>query len=162
MVIPLGFDYLRIILSVSVIAWHTIVVCYGISAETPYWTGPMRAVFAFILPSFFALSGFLVAGSLERNSLVAFMPLRGLRIFPALAVEIILSALIIGPLVTTIPLPSYFTSSTFYKYFFNLVGYIHYPLPGVLRVSQRGTLSMLNFGRYRMNWNVISRSLALH
>ena len=73
---PSGFDYLRIILSVSVVAWHTILVLHGQPAERPYWTGLTRPFPFFILPSFFALSGFLVAGSLDRNDLPAFLTLR--------------------------------------------------------------------------------------
>ena len=36
---PAGFDYLRTVLSASVILWHTIVVCHGVRAENTYWTG---------------------------------------------------------------------------------------------------------------------------
>jgi peptidoglycan/LPS O-acetylase OafA/YrhL len=65
---PSSFDYLRILLSVAVIACHTFIVCYGHGAELPVWTGWLRPLPAFIIPSFFALSGFLVAGSLIRNA----------------------------------------------------------------------------------------------
>jgi peptidoglycan/LPS O-acetylase OafA/YrhL len=128
---PSGFDYLRLFLSIAVIAWHGIIVCYGRPAESPFWTGPLRPLVCFILPSFFALSGFLVAGSLERNTIPAFLTLRALRIFPALAVEVLISALIIGPLLTTVTWPEYFSSEKFFHYFFNIVGRIHYELPGV-------------------------------
>jgi peptidoglycan/LPS O-acetylase OafA/YrhL len=128
---PAGFDYLRIILSVSVIAWHTIMVCYGPAAEAPFWTGPLRPLPYVIVPSFFALSGFLVAGSLDRNDIPSFLTLRGLRIFPALAVEVVLSALVIGPLLTTTSLGEYFRSPLLAEYFQNIFGRIHYLLPGV-------------------------------
>lgn len=76
-----GFDYLRIGLAVGVVAWHTIPLSYGPEAAKAVMTGPWRAVVAIILPAFFALSGFLVAGSLERNrSLFRFGSLRALRI----------------------------------------------------------------------------------
>jgi peptidoglycan/LPS O-acetylase OafA/YrhL len=85
-----------------------------------------------ILPMFFALSGFLVAGSLERcRTIVAFAGLRIIRIFPALAVEILLSAIVLGPLVTNLALGEYVTHPEFRQYFLNLVGEIHYVLPGV-------------------------------
>jgi peptidoglycan/LPS O-acetylase OafA/YrhL len=126
-----GFDYLRLILALSVIAFHTIDVCYGWSAEYPLWKSTLRPLFLFVVPSFFALSGFLVAGSLERNTLPAFLSLRVLRIFPALAVEVILSALILGPLVTTYTLKAYFSDPQFRQYFLNVIGDIHYSLPGV-------------------------------
>jgi peptidoglycan/LPS O-acetylase OafA/YrhL len=56
---------------------------------------------------FFALSGFLVAGSPERSkTLLTFLGLRAIRIYPALGVEVVLSALLIGTAVTTLPLPA--------------------------------------------------------
>jgi peptidoglycan/LPS O-acetylase OafA/YrhL len=77
------------------------------------------------------LSGFLVAGSLERNTITEFLTLRVTRIFPALAVEVLISAIIIGPLLTTVALQKYFSSYEFFSYFLNLLGNIHYFLPGL-------------------------------
>jgi peptidoglycan/LPS O-acetylase OafA/YrhL len=86
---------------------------------------------------FFALSGFLVAGSLDRSqTMVTFLGLRALRIAPALIVEILLSALILGPLLTTLTLKEYFLGDEFRLYFLNLVGYIHYYLPGVFKANK--------------------------
>lgn len=126
-----GFDYLQLVLSTSVIAWHTVAVCYGQAAQAAFWAGHLRPLIMFIIPSFFALSGFLVAGSLQRNSLPAFLALRLIRIVPALAVETLLSALLIGPLVTTYDLRSYFSNPLFGGYFLNVLGYVHFQLPGV-------------------------------
>jgi peptidoglycan/LPS O-acetylase OafA/YrhL len=81
---------------------------------------------------FFSLSGFLVAGSLERSrTLLTFLGLRVLRIVPALAVEVFLSALVLGPLLTDLPLTAYFQHPQFFAYFLNILGDIHYQLPGV-------------------------------
>ena len=126
-----GFDYLRIGLSVSVISWHTIIVCYGADAETPFWMGPLRPLLYFILPSFFALSGFLVAGSLFRNRIPAFLTLRAIRIFPALFCEVVISAIIIGPALTAFSLRDYFSDLKFVSYFLNIIGRIQYRLPGL-------------------------------
>ncbi len=128
---PSGFDYLRIILAVSVIAWHGIVVCYGSAAEAPYWSSPLRPLIYLIVPAFFALSGFLVASSLYRNNLPSFLTLRSLRIFPALIVEVTISALILGPVLTQYTLSNYFSDPLFRSYFLNVIGYIHYYLPGL-------------------------------
>ncbi len=80
---------------------------------------------------FFALSGFLVAGSLARTRLRQFVTLRVLRLVPALAVEVTLSALILGALFTTLPLREYLTSPELGGYFGNIVGLVHFTLPGV-------------------------------
>jgi peptidoglycan/LPS O-acetylase OafA/YrhL len=126
-----GFDYLRIILASSVILAHTVDVDYGPDAifAVPL---PLRILQIAILPMFFSLSGFLVAGSLGRSAnLKIFFGLRILRIVPALSMEVTLSALILGPLLTTVSLHDYFTSSEFYRYFLNVVGDVHMRLPGM-------------------------------
>jgi peptidoglycan/LPS O-acetylase OafA/YrhL len=126
-----GFDYLRILLAVMIIGWHAVSVSYGGQFETKY-LGPLRPLVLFMVPAFFALSGYLVAGSLFRTDhLPTFLTLRALRIFPALCCEVIISALIIGPLLTSLPLAEYFSSPVFSKYFLNIFGYIQYYLPGV-------------------------------
>lgn len=127
-----GFDYLRVGLAVSVVLWHTVQVSYGQTAANIIVSGPFRPVIAIILPAFFALSGFLVAGSLERNtSLIRFGSLRILRIVPALAVEVVLSALILGPILTTLTLAQYFSDPILHHYFLNILGMIHFTLPGL-------------------------------
>jgi peptidoglycan/LPS O-acetylase OafA/YrhL len=89
-----------------------------------------------LLPMFFALSGFLVAGSLCRTStLIQFLGLRVIRIYPALCVEVLVSALLIGPFLTSVSLFEYFTSPLFYLYLVNATGHIHYLLPGLFATN---------------------------
>ena len=129
---PTGFDYLRIILSIAIVCEHSVITSYGETAGAAVWQLPFRPVVGTLLPMFFALSGFLVAGSLFRTTtLVQFLGLRVIRIYPALAVEVLISALLIGPLLTTLPLKDYFTSPVFYLYLVNITGHIHYLLPGL-------------------------------
>jgi len=127
-----GFDYLRIGLSVAVLAWHSVGVSTGSSdLDARLWSGPFRFFPAAIIPIFFALSGFLVTGSLGRTRLHQFVTLRFIRLIPALAVEIALSALLVGLVFTRLPIPQYLSSGSFYAYFLNIVGDIHFYLPGV-------------------------------
>lgn len=129
---PSGFDYMRIVLALSVICWHSILISYGNDAAAGEWGRALGPLSLLIVPMFFALSGFLVAGSLERSrSLFGFLGLRVFRIMPALAVEVLLSALILGPLLTTRDLGSYFADPEFHRYFWNILGHIHYKLPGL-------------------------------
>jgi peptidoglycan/LPS O-acetylase OafA/YrhL len=129
---PSGFDYMRIVLACLVLLSHTLNVVYGQDITTALWQGPIRPFLAAILPMFFALSGFLVTGSLERcRTLVSFLGLRIMRIVPALAVEVLLSAFILGPIFTSLGLGHYFTDAHFYAYFLNVLGDVHMELPGV-------------------------------
>lgn len=130
-----GFDALRFFLATIIMAWHAFSICYTgrapiyvVIADYPF----AKEVLRFLIPSFFFLGGFLVAGSADRlRSLKPFLIFRVLRIFPALMVEVILSAVILGAIVTTLPLASYYTHQQFFSYFLNMIGYVHLQLPGV-------------------------------
>ena len=128
---PAGFDYLRLGLSIGILAFHSVLVSYGPLGEYGLWTGRFGPVWFALVPAFFALSGFLVAGSFQRNDLPSFLTLRALRIFPALCVEVVLSALVLGSIVTTLPLSEYFSGPMFREYFLNILGDVHFFLPGV-------------------------------
>jgi peptidoglycan/LPS O-acetylase OafA/YrhL len=159
-----GFDLLRLLLALSILASH----CSGLSGHAGWLSshlesalhllfssseqaphiattqdasgaellhrvsGPARPYVLSRVPMFFALSGFLVSGSAFRTrSLIPFLGLRVLRILPALFVEVTLSAVILGGLFTNFTLYDYYTSSGFLAYFLNIVGMIHFELPGV-------------------------------
>ncbi len=132
-----GFDYLRLGLALAVLVWHSIILTSGsLAVYQALWSGPFRFLVAAILPMFFALSGFLVTGSLMRTRLHQFATLRVLRLAPALAVEITLSALVLGALFTTLPLRDYLTSPELGGYFGNLLGLVHFTLPGVFEQNR--------------------------
>lgn len=134
-----GFDYMRLALSVTVVLLHTVSISYGENADAVFWYGPLKPVYRLVLPMFFALSGYLVAASLERAKTIGvFLGLRVLRIYPALATEVLLSALILGPLLTAVPLLDYFKGSEFHLYLWNVTGDIHYQLPGVFKQNPVG------------------------
>lgn len=129
---PAGFDYLRLILSVGVIATHSSLIAYGYDQTTTWTSSVVGWVSSLIVPMFFSLSGFLVAGSLERtDSLFKFLGLRVFRIMPALSVEVLVSALLLGPIFTSLSLSDYFRDPLFHHYFLNVVGHIQYLLPHV-------------------------------
>jgi peptidoglycan/LPS O-acetylase OafA/YrhL len=128
-----GFDFARVFLAVCVLTWHVALTAYG-TYGAMVGRGIWIANYA-ILPMFFGLSGFLVTGSAQRLDLANFAINRCLRILPALAVEIVLSALVIGPLFTTFSLHRYFSRPEFFTYFLNVVGFIHYRLPGVFTAN---------------------------
>lgn len=123
-----GFDYLRIGLALGVVLQHCAAKSNLTSNE---WILDNRHAWTFILPAFFALSGYLVSGSIFRNSLPQFAVLRIVRIVPALAVEVFLSATLLGIVFTELPVMDYLTHGEFFAYFLNIIGDIHYKLPGV-------------------------------
>lgn len=129
---PSGFDYLRIILATSVIFFHSFNLTTGENVALHDLHGFFRPIDALIVPMFFSLSGFLIAGSLERSrTLISFLGLRAIRLVPALLVETVLSAIVIGLLFSYLPYRQYLVDSEFSRYFLNVIGDIHYNLPGV-------------------------------
>ena len=127
---------MRLILATWILCAHSLWMTNGKYLSLVFDVGlPRVAIFA-PMPMFFALSGFLVSASLDRTrSLVTFAGLRALRIVPALFVDTIFSALVLGPIFTSLRLTDYFSSSKFARYFLNIVGDIHYSLPGVFAAN---------------------------
>jgi peptidoglycan/LPS O-acetylase OafA/YrhL len=128
-----GFDHLRISLSLAILFWHSFGISYGSdwTFQSPV-VHALRPLIGLMLPVFFALSGFLVMGSAIRiGRLRTFIAFRILRIVPALATEITLSALLLGPIFTAYPLARYFGDPRFIEYFGSLVGRVRFVLPGL-------------------------------
>ena len=83
---------------------------------------------------FFAISGFLIAKSWNSDPVpVRFALKRGLRLLPGLVAAVLVTALIVGPLVTTLSPSSYYANTGVYRYIAeNSVLYtINGRLPGV-------------------------------
>jgi peptidoglycan/LPS O-acetylase OafA/YrhL len=126
-----GFDALRFYLSVAIVIYHAKQVVVGREVAN-YQASILFPYLLALVPIFFCLSGFLVTGSAVRTpSIRKFLTNRSLRIFPALAVEVTLSALILGPLLTSSDLQDYFQDKRFFSYFGNIVGRVRMSLPGV-------------------------------
>ena len=123
-----GFDLIRIVLAVSVVIWHGRAI---VNNEITRVDGFFELGSYGIIAAFFGLSGFLITGSALRLRLRDFLLNRALRILPALAVEIVLSAVVLGPLFTDLPVSRYATDPQTYRYFANVLGLIVYTLPGV-------------------------------
>lgn len=120
---------MRVALALSIVAVHS---CWVASNTTTMGLtrGTWFPLYA-LVPAFFTVSGFLVTGSAQRLTLPNFLLNRSLRVFPALAVEIVAGALILGPIFTVLPLSAYFSSPQTWRYLTNILGLVNYRLPGV-------------------------------
>lgn len=108
-----AFDFLRIFAASAVLYSHSYAL-FGLPEPFPV-SGQTYGSLAVAL--FFAISGFLVCQSWMRDpSYSRFFIRRGLRIFPGLLVVVLLTALVIGPLFTTLTLTEYFASGTAWNY----------------------------------------------
>ena len=128
-----AFDALRLLGAVLVIIGHAYVLMAR-PAEAPELLGiPVHVLGVSI---FFSISGYLIWGSWHRNrSLVDYFSARILRILPALVVAVILTAFVVGPIVSTLSASAYFADPGAYAYLRNIVLFLpDYHLPGVFQI----------------------------
>ncbi len=134
------FALVRWVLASAVIFTHAFDLT-GASGSDPMLPILGIAVSGLAVDGFFVVSGFLVAMSLERShSLVSFAAARFLRIYPGLAVVLVLSALALGPAMTSLPLQNYLLDPAIYVYVLqNLIPITFtYDLPGVFAENPFG------------------------
>lgn len=129
-----GFGVLRLLLALSVLVSHSYWLTTGQTSAEPLhgWTGHSLGEHA--VQVFFFLSGILVAQSLIKSrSLIDYAAGRALRIFPGLIVCVLLTALALGPLLTTFGAKEYLTGRMVPAYILKTLSLStgSAPLPGV-------------------------------
>lgn len=136
-----NFDALRIVAAASVLLSHAFLIAEGSDANEPMVRLSDRQ---FVLGHvgvfmFFTISGFLVTQSFEQTGApLRYLAKRALRIFPALALALVLTSFVLAPLVTSLPLAAYFGRSDPYLYVLNNLVFNYrtiHELPGVLFVD---------------------------
>jgi peptidoglycan/LPS O-acetylase OafA/YrhL len=148
-----GFDYLRLGLAVMVLVFHGYGLCYGHDYAVKLLSGPGRALFCLIVPMFFALSGFLVCGSLSRRgSLTTFAVYRFLRLSPAFIAVVCLTALVLGPCFSYLALTDYFAQRQLRAYFLNLIGLLQLRLPGTFAENPEPSVVNLSIWTLVYEW----------
>jgi peptidoglycan/LPS O-acetylase OafA/YrhL len=131
-----NFDALRLVAAISVIFSHAFLIGEGTQDPEPlYWLSGGQTVLGVVgVFVFFTISGYLVTQSFEATgSATRFLAKRGLRIYPGLLVCLVLSAFVLGPSVSTLPLEAYLRHPDVYRYVssnFTMVMPTHW-LPGV-------------------------------
>jgi peptidoglycan/LPS O-acetylase OafA/YrhL len=122
-----SFDFMRLAGSLMVLYSHGFEIA-GLQVPVIRAFSSFGTLGLFI---FFAISGYLVSTSwLSDPNLLRFALRRSLRIIPGLAVVILLSVLVLGPIATTLPITTYLGHSATRRYLENIALYISYTLPG--------------------------------
>ena len=124
---------LKIIAAILVIFSHAYAVT-GTSDDPLYrLTGSQLSFGGLAVAVFFFASGFFIAKSLlKRRSGLEFWKGRLIRIYPAFITVILLTAFVLGPVLTTLPAGEYFRNTQTYSYLLYLLMIPRYYLPGVL------------------------------
>ncbi|MFW6774469.1 acyltransferase family protein [Nocardioides sp. CPCC 205120] len=124
-----NLDGLRLVGALMVLVGHGFVLV-GRGEETPKFGGFSLETLGVVI--FFSISGYLIAASwASKRDLVAYFAARCLRIFPALAVLVVVTALVLGPLASSVGARSYFSDPLTWDYFRNIALYHQNVLPGV-------------------------------
>src|SRR6266853_683674 len=131
-----NFDALRLVAAISVIFSHSFLIAEGTQNNEPLilLTGNQSILGLAGVFVFFAISGFLVTQSFEQTANpLHFLAKRALRIFPGLFIATLLSAFVLGPLVTALPLGAYLSRPEPYQYVVGntLLDQTVHELPGV-------------------------------
>jgi peptidoglycan/LPS O-acetylase OafA/YrhL len=114
-----NFDLLRLLAAVSVIFSHAFLLGEGRQDIEPLmWATGGQAILGVVgVFVFFVISGFLVTMSFEATSSAPrFLLKRALRIYPGLIFCLLLSALALGPFVTSLPVGDYFRHPDTWRY----------------------------------------------
>jgi peptidoglycan/LPS O-acetylase OafA/YrhL len=135
-----NFDALRLAAAVTVIFSHSFLIADGNENHEPLivLSGRQSILGLAGVFVFFTISGFLVTQSFcETRSPWRYLAKRCLRIFPGLFVALILSAFVLAPLVSTLPLADYLHHTEPYRYVFwnTLLDLRQHELPGTMFVD---------------------------
>ena len=136
-----NLNLIRFVAAFAVLASHAWPIALGPAAVEPlraFWGHSLGGIAVIV---FFALSGFLITGSWARRPDAAeFTAARALRLLPGLAVVVTLTALLLGPAMTVLPLAEYLTDPATPAYVLrNLsLAFLQYPLPGVFEGNPYG------------------------
>ena len=129
-----NFDVIRFVAATLVIFSHAYAVSGYPNNEPLSGSTGFIGYGSLAVEIFFLVSGYLIARSLmHRDNLIDFSEARVLRIFPALIVCCAVSAFVLGPLITTLPLAEYLGHRQTWDYLLKSSSFIsvQWFLPGV-------------------------------
>lgn len=137
-----NLDMLRFIAAVMVVLCHAFPLALGEGVLDPlaHLTDDQISFGSLAVGIFFVYGAFLIAKSMCRiEKTGAYFKARIARIIPPLMVVSLILAFVAGPLLTTLSLKDYFTSSGTYKYLLNGLMVLQHPLPGVFEHNIYGS-----------------------
>lgn len=141
-----SFDFGRMLAALAVLVSHAWPILKNIA--------PMGHLAAFGVFSFFAMSGYLVSASWERDPNVGrFLARRALRIFPGLICAVLVAALIVGPAFTRLSMEEYFLNPMLLDYVTAIFLYpMQFHLPGVF---EKNPLTIVNGSLWTLPMEIV-------
>ncbi|GLQ49257.1 acyltransferase family protein [Dyella flava] len=137
-----NFDLIRLCAALAVMLGHSYGICGARSFELLVRFTHRESFGSLAVYAFFLISGLLVSASYARQSSpTRFVGLRAARIWPGAIVCAMFTALVVGPLFTSIPLAEYFSNPATYRWLahnMSLIGSVGGSLPGVFDRNRLG------------------------
>lgn len=140
-----NFLLIRIVAASMVIYGHATAIAPAVNQEDFFvWLGVGHYSGHIAVNIFFMVSGFLVTGSLLRQrNVLNFFKLRALRLVPGYLVNLVLLALVLGTIMTTLPVGEYLRRPEVWKY---IIQNLHFSsnmvwnLPGVFENGMKSSV----------------------
>lgn len=140
-----NFNLIRFLAAGAVIVTHAPGILSGYDTIEPLQIATGFTLGYHAVTVFFVLSGFLIAGSLDRNANpIDYFAARGLRLLPALVVTALVTAFVIGPIFTNLSLGEYLSDMRTWAYVPLTGGLVtdDAPLPGLFAGAPIETINM--------------------
>ena len=111
-----NFTALRLALALAVIVSHAFSITTGSIENEPLMRSTGFTLGEHAVNGFFAVSGFLVTMSFDRRGWRDYVVARALRIVPALVAATLVTALLLGPALTRLPLAQYLADPALWRF----------------------------------------------
>lgn len=133
-----GFDTVRLVAACGVMLHHSLGIEMDIVHDDPLYTFSHGYTHLGIMAVavFFSISGFLVTpGLMKSGNVLEYLSRRFMRIMPLLTVVVLVTALIIGPLLSSLPARDYYAQPATWAYLKNITTSLSLELPGIVNHS---------------------------
>lgn len=123
-----NFDFIRLAAAMSVLFSHQ----FALEAMSEPLVFQYQTLGGYAVMVFFAISGYLITASWQADpNIMRFAMRRLLRIWPGLLCAVLLCGIVLGPIVTEVPLRAYFSDPTTLRFFGSGLFMVSPFLPGV-------------------------------
>lgn len=139
-----GFDMLRFVAASTVVLHHAMKIEHDIVRDDWLfrWSDGYIQIGLLAVSVFFALSGFLITpGLVKSGNVLGYLSRRFMRIMPLLVTIVLVTALVIGPLFSSLTLAEYYTSPVTWRYLRNVTTILSLQLPGVVDYDGGDTIN---------------------
>jgi peptidoglycan/LPS O-acetylase OafA/YrhL len=150
-----NFNLLRMLAATGVLVSHAYPISLGHGAPEPLSGSLDGTTLGMVcVMVFFSISGFFITRSFEqKHSLTGFLRARALRLFPALAVVLLVTVAVSAVFLTDAPPHAFWPAAGEYLLRNLFLFFPRYPLPGVFETNPYGTA--INGSLWTLNYEVL-------